>query len=122
MQIRCSVLARDRGFSKAMRRVRIKLQPLLDAFDAIELQHPIHEAILVGITDEKEPEFMEEVNNNDGFFQVLAGCSLRGSDAQLTEDVFAILLRAVRLCPFTTPDHATLEELFTRLRPRVLGS
>lgn len=121
MQLRFSVLARNRTFSKAMRRVRVNIQPLLDAFEATELKHPIHEAILVGITDDKGPEFFEEVANNDGFFQVLAGCSQRGTDDDLTEDVFNILQRAVRVCPFATPDHEEFEGLFARLRPLVLG-
>ena len=77
MQLRFSVLARDRRFSKAMRGVRGKLQPLLDAFEETELE--------------------------------------------LTEDVFAILHRAMRLCPFATPDHDTFEALFDRLRPTVLS-
>jgi len=37
MQLRFSVLARNRAFAKAMRRVRTKLQPLLDAFEATPL-------------------------------------------------------------------------------------
>lgn len=105
-----------------MRRVRTKLQPLLDAFEATALDHPIHEAILVGITDDKGPEFFEEVENNDGFFQVLSGCRQRDTDSELTEDVLEILHRAVRTCPFATPDHDKFEALFARFRPLVLGS
>lgn len=121
MQLRFSVLARNRAFSKAMRRVRTKLQPLMDAFGSVELEHPIHEAILVGITDDQPPKFFEEVENNDGFFQVLAGCSHRGGDDELAEDVFEILQKAMRLCPFAKPDHETFEALFERLRPTVLS-
>ena len=69
MQLRISVLARDRGFSKDMRSVRARLKPLLAAFEAIELDHPIHEAILVGITDDKGAELFEQVENNDVFFK-----------------------------------------------------
>ena len=122
MQLRLSVLARDRAFSKAMRRVRTRVQPLLDAFEATVLDHPIHQGILVGITDDKGTEFFEEVENNDGFFQVLSGCILRGTDDELTEDVLEIIHRAVRICPFATSDHDKFEELFARIRPLVLGS
>ena len=122
MQLRFSVLARDRSFSKAMRRVRVQLQPLMDVFEGVELDHPIHEAILVGITDDQGPEFFEEVENNDGFFQVLAGCSLQSTDEALAEVVFDILHRATMACPFVTPDHEKFEALFDRLRPTVLGS
>jgi hypothetical protein len=105
-----------------MQRVRGRFQPLLDAFGATKLQHPIHEAILVGITDDKSSEFFEEVPNRDGFFQVLAGCDWRGDDSKLIEQVFSILERAVRSCPFSNPDHATLIELFERLKPRIVDS
>lgn len=117
MQLRFSVLLRDRAFSKAMRRMRPKLQPLLDAFAAAELENPIHEGILVGITDEKESGRIEEVENSDGFFQVLAGCKMRGGDAELTEDVIAILRDTVSRCPFARSDHDKLLELFDRHRP-----
>ena len=95
MQLRLSTLARSRAFSKAIRRVRPKFQPLLEAFETVELKHPIHEAILVGITDDRPPDFFEEVETNDSFFQVMAGCTLRGGDDELAEDVFEILLKAM---------------------------
>lgn len=122
MQLYLSVLARNRSFSKAMRRVRKKLQPLLDGFEATALEHPIYEAILVGITDDKGHEVFEEVKNDDGYFQVLAGCCGCGTDEQLAEDLFDILLRAVRQCPFARPDHEKFESLFARFRPLVAGS
>lgn len=121
MKLQFSIAARSRLFSKAMRRIDAKLQPLVDAFEAVELEHPIHEAILVLITDDKEPDFFEEVENNDGFFQVLAGCSHRGSDDELAEDVFEILRRATMLCPFATPDHESFAVLFEQLRSSLLN-
>lgn len=105
-----------------MRRVRSRIQPLLDAFEVTKLEHPIHEALLVGITDDKAREFFEEIENNDGFFQVLAGCSQLGTDDDVTRDVFEILEKAVRSCPFASNDHQRFEELFARMRPAVLGS
>lgn len=122
MQLRFSVLARNRTFSKAMRLVRLKIQPLLDAFEATELAHPIHEAILVGITDDKDAQYFEEIENNDGFFQVIAGCRQNGTIEEFARDVFEILQRAVRLCPFATPDRETFEDLFATFRPVVLAS
>lgn len=120
MQLRFSVLARNREFSKAMRRVRPKIQPLLDEFDATRLDHAIHEAILVGITDDKGPEFIQEVENGDGFFQVLAGCSQGGTDDELMAEVFDILQRSASLCPFAAPDRKKLEALFARSRRELL--
>lgn len=105
-----------------MSRVRTKLQPLLAAFEATELAHPIHDAILVGITDRERPDFFEEVQNDAGFFHVLAGCASRELDNELATDVFDILQRAVRLCPFATPDQEKLDTLFTCLRATVLSS
>jgi len=122
MDLQFSVAARNRQFSKAMRRIDAKFQPLIDAFKAVAVEYPIHEAILVLITDDKAPDFLEEVQNNNGFFQVVAGCSLRGSDDELTQDVFDILECAVRMCPFATPDHQAFSSLFERLRPTVLSS
>lgn len=120
MQLRLSVLARDRKFSRAMRRVREKIQPLLDAFKLVELRDPIHQAILVGITDDRKPGYFEEVENNDGFFQVLAGCKFNGSEDELTADVFDILNKAVSLCPFSLPDQKMFDSVFERMRSSVV--
>ena len=120
MKLRVSVAARNRPFSKAMTRIDKRFEQLYDAFQSVELDHPIHEAILVLITDDKEPGYFEEVENRDFFFQVIAGCRLRGSDDALAEDVLEILHRTVRTCPFATPDHDKFEVLFSRLRPLVL--
>ena len=60
---------------------------MLDAFEAVVMTDPIHEAILVGVTDDQPWDFFDEVENNDGFFQVLAGVELTGSDDELTQTV-----------------------------------
>lgn len=112
-------MARDRMFMKAMRRVREKLRPLFEAFEQVEMVNPIHQAILVGITDEKGNEFFEEVENDDGFFQVLAGCSTTAKDESLVQSVFEILLRAARACPFSVPDRAQFERVFEDHRPTI---
>ncbi|QDV16060.1 hypothetical protein Pan153_06810 [Gimesia panareensis] len=122
MQLSFSTIARHRTFSRAMDRIDTRFQPLLDAFQTVKLEYPVHEAILVGITDDKPPQFFEEIETSDGFFQVFAGCSLRGGDQELVADVFEILRNATRLCPFAAPDHETLEALFKRLRPAVVGT
>jgi hypothetical protein len=112
-------MARDRMFMKAMRRVRERLQPLLDAFEQVEMIDPIHQAILVGITDEKGSEFFQEVENDEGFFQVLAGCSATAKDDSLVQSVFEILLRAAKACPFSVPDRAQFERIFEDHRPTI---
>ena len=120
MKLEFSAIARDRSFDRAMRRVRPRLQPVLDAFERIELQHPIHEAILVGITDDKAPGFIEEIENNDGFFQVICGCSDSGSDNELLEAILGILRQSFRLCPFATSDHEEFEKLFAEMHQLIL--
>jgi hypothetical protein len=100
-----------------MRRTRNSLQPLMNAFSEVPLDHPIHSAILVGVTDDEGPDYFEVVPNDEGFFQVLAGCRIRGTDEALIHDVFDVLQRAVRLCPFAIPDHEKLDALFARLKP-----
>lgn len=116
MQLRLSVLARNRTFSKSMQRVRLSLQSLFDEFQGVALDHPIHEAILVGITDDKGPEFFEEVKNSDGFFQILSGCRQLGTDEELTKEVFEILRRVVEKCPFAVPDRERFAALFSRFQ------
>lgn len=120
MHLNYSTIARNRAFSRAMHRVDPLLQPLLAALEAVRLEHPLHETILVGITDDRPPQFFEEIENKDGLFQVLAGCSLRGGDEELVADVFEILRNAVRFCPFASQDHQAFEAIFIRLRPSIV--
>jgi hypothetical protein len=97
---------------KAMRRVRGELAPLLDGFAEAELVHAPFEAILVDITDDKGPEFFEEIPNSDGFFQVVVGCSMNSSDAELRANVVDILHRAVSACPLSPTDMLTVQKVF----------
>jgi hypothetical protein len=94
---------------------------LEEAFARTELVTPIHQAILVGVTDDKGPEFFEEVPNSDGYFQVLAGVHMPDSDSILTKEVFDILRRAARACPFSKPDHQTIQAVFEATESSVLG-
>lgn len=122
MKLLLSVLARDRQFSRSMRRVDSKLQPLFAAFESVEMIDPIHEAILVGVTDDQPAGFFQEVKNNEGFFQVLAGVRFTGADDELTEDVFDILRKASAACPFSHPDRETFDALFARMKLTVTGA
>jgi hypothetical protein len=112
MELSFGALARNRSFSKAMHRIRPRFDALLEAFGRTQLVNPIHQAILVGITDDKGPEFFEEVPNRDGYFQVLAGVDLPASDSILARQVFAILRRAAQTCPFSMPDQETIQSVF----------
>ena len=121
MNLMLSFAARDRKFSKAIIRIYQRIKPLEKAFTAVGMQCPIHEAILVMVTDDMAPGLMNEVRNVDGFFQISAGCELRDTDEELLADVFEILLKAVRLCPFVPADLEKFERLFEEYRPLILG-
>jgi hypothetical protein len=112
-------MARDRLFTKAMRRVRERLQPLLNAFEQVEMVNPIHHAILVGVTDDRGDQFFEEVENDEGFFQVHAGCTFSKNDDALVQSVYEILQRAAKACPFSIPDREQFERVFRDNRPTI---
>ena len=112
MELCLSVAARDRRFSRAIQRVRPRFEPLLDRVSKLELTNPIHSAILVGITDDNGSEHFREVPNDEGFFQVVAGCELQTSDGKLTRQVFEILRRATKACPLTPADQASVQAIF----------
>lgn len=102
-----------------MRRIRPEIEEHTRDFSAVVLQHPIHEAILVGITDDMLDSHWEEVPNGDGFFQVLAGFDssipLDGSaDAVLISSVLQKLSSAVIACPFSIPDQTSMRLLVHR--------
>jgi hypothetical protein len=61
MKLQFSVAARSRSFSKAMTRIDNRFRHVCNEFATVELTHPIHESILVLITDDKPPGFLEEV-------------------------------------------------------------
>jgi hypothetical protein len=93
----------------------------VEDFSTTDLVNPIHQAILVGITDDKGPEFFEEVPNREGFFQILAGVHLKRSDEELVKDVFDALRRAAMACPFSKPDHETIERVFEESEAKLTG-
>ncbi len=69
MELRLSVMARDRQFAKAMRRVRQRIQPLLDAFADVQMLNPIHKAILVGVTTTNLPRTFARLQTMTGSFK-----------------------------------------------------
>lgn len=117
MEVRLGSAARDRRFSRAMRRIRPGLQQVLNALWAVELQHPVFDAILIGVTDEHARGWYEEVPNSDGFFQVMAGCAPYTTDESLIDDVFQIIRSALILCPLAVPDRQALLEILDRNTP-----
>ena len=112
MEIGFGVAARERRFSKAMRRVRPRLGSLFDAIESTILSEPHPDTLLLGVTDEKKNDYFEIVPNQDGFFQVLAGLEMVDSEAELVDSVVAILHRAIRECPLSSKDRDRIEKVF----------
>jgi hypothetical protein len=114
MKLSWSTCARSRAWSKAIRRVRPRFDSLETAFAAVGLRNPIHEVILVGITDERGEDYFEEVPNSDGYFQVLVGFNASinlavENDRQLEVAVFRQLSRAILACPFARQDQESIK-------------
>ena len=113
MKLSISTCARDRRFTKAMRRIRPRFDALTKEFAETTMLDPIHDAILVGVTDDQPFGSFEEVPNNGGFFQVFAGCNL-DSDEELAKQLFQIVRRAIERCPFSIPDRQAFQALLGR--------
>ena len=113
MKLSWSTCARNRAWSKAIRRIRPAFDSLETAFAAVELRHPIHEAILVGITDEHGKDYYQEVPNADGYFQALVGFDPTiglgaENDRRLEIALFEQLSRVILACPFATTDRESV--------------
>jgi hypothetical protein len=124
MKVSLGVAARDRMFGKAMRRIRPAFAQLFAGIEAYVLSNPIYETLLIGITDDKGDEYLEEVPNNDGFFQVVCGCGTSWdsgpiSDADLQTLVLDRIQKAIDLCPLTVPDREGLMKLIEDWRGNV---
>jgi hypothetical protein len=109
MKLGWSTCARNRQWSKAMRRIRPRFDSLIAAFDALRLNHPDYEAILVGVTDDHPAEYLKEVPNADRFYQAIVGFDpLIGlgaeNDQMLAAALFRQLSRAILTCSFAATD------------------
>ena len=116
MRLSLSVAAKSNGFSKAIRRIRPKFSTLFAEFEAKELENPIHEAILLGISDSLKEEEIQVIPNKDGFFQVICGFGEQASLSPENDSKLEVMLlnkieNAIQLCPFSKPDKAAMLEL-----------
>ena len=117
MKLGLSIASDSRQFSRMMRRIRPRVQSLIDAFDSVDLRNPIHDALLVGVSNSLPADRCDVVPNDDSFFQLQIGwptnCDLSpdGDDANV-ELLVAILRRAAAECPFSEPDAVTIRSLF----------
>lgn len=104
MELNISVAARNRLFGKAVRRVYPALEELMRSFELKIPSRSESDAILVGLTDDKPDNYFVEIENSDGFFQVIAGCPLPTTDRKLIEAIAERVLRAVKECPMKDKD------------------
>lgn len=104
MRISISIAARDRQFSKNFRKIRPSFDIFFSEFAAVQLVNPIHEAILIGITDSESEEYFKTIPNKDGYFQILAGVKNTNELEDLKGKVLKIIQKAILACPFSSPD------------------
>ena len=113
MNIFLSVAAQDPHFSKMVRRIRPNFEPFFQAFSTVELVNPIHEAILIGLTDAKPSGYLEVIPNRDGFFQVIVGMTFPLSDIESKASLVSILEQVIQACPFSKPDKDRFQKLLS---------
>lgn len=104
MKLNIGVAARDRMFSKSMRRVRPQLDELGAALEAVKMLDPLQTSTLILVTDENEPGSLKVVSSNDGTFQVIAGCSPGLAEGDLKKELAAIVRKTVDASSFSSPD------------------
>jgi hypothetical protein len=121
MKLGISAAAESRNFSRKFHRARTKFGSLVEQFSQLKLINPIHDAILVGVTDSLPPSHFVEVKNTDGFFQILAGVDGELEQEKLEESIFSIIQRAIQACPFSTPDRHQFVDLALRWHEANLG-
>jgi hypothetical protein len=112
MDIRLGVIAKDRAFSKAVRRARALVEPVIASLAKVRLECPLWSAILVAITDDELPGSFREVPNSEGYYQVTAGCSWPQGDAELAQEILLVLRRTVTECGFALADCDALLKAF----------
>lgn len=69
MKILLSVGAENRHFAKNIRLVRPSFDSLFLAFSLVKMVDPIHDAILIGVTDAKSDGYFEIIPNKEVFFK-----------------------------------------------------
>jgi hypothetical protein len=114
MKISISIATGNRHYGKAMRRILARLEPLVEIVDGVELKDPSLKAILIGMTDDMDEDEFEEIENKEGFCQVLIGCNYNGDEEILLRDVFYRIMRTVEDAPLHHIDRDVLLALFER--------
>ena len=114
MKLVLGVAAENRNFGKVARRAVRVFDSLKAAFEQQTLTSPIHETLVVGLTDGMPANSIREIPNSEGVFQVMCGLgSWTGQQEDLTLErkMFGAVKRAIESAPFTAVDRAALTSL-----------
>ena len=120
MKISLSFAAKNPQFLKKIRRIRSDFEDFFDDFSLVDLTNPIHEAILIGVTDSRGDDFFEIIKNRDGYFQTLAGLDGFDDDAVLRKKLFLIVSKSILACPFSNPDRGKFHILLKKWEGEIM--
>ena len=101
MNLSMSIGTSNRFFGKAIRRIYPRLNIFMETFNEAVPSSQTCKAILVAITDDKPSDFMEEIPNSDGYFQVMFGCPYPSDDSILEFEVLKRMKKAIEICPMS---------------------
>jgi hypothetical protein len=116
MQIQLSIAARNRQFSRAMKRVRPLVQDKLNLIEELRLKNPTWDVVLLAITDEYDFDRLEIIPNNDDVLQIINGFPSaldlsQSNDANICSAVLQCVRNSVHECRLTPDDYAMIEAI-----------
>ena len=116
MQIRLSIAARNRQFSRAMRRVRPLVQAKLELIEELRLKDPTWDVVLLAITDEYDVDRLDIIPNNDDVLQIINGFPAaldlsQSNDANIISAVLQCVRNSVHQCRLTPDDYAMVDAI-----------
>jgi hypothetical protein len=119
MQIKLSIAARNRQFSRAMHRVRPAVQATLDLIETHSLTNPTWGVVLLAITDEYDSDRLDIIPNKDDVLQIINGFPSeldlsQGNDENLRLAVLQCVRNAIAECELTPRDFAAIDAILDR--------
>ncbi len=119
MQIKLSIAARNRLFSRAIQRVRPAVQEKLDLIEAHRLANPTWDIVLLAITDEYDSDRLDVIPNKDDVLQIVNGFPSeldlsQGNDDNIRLAVLQCVRNAIAECGLTPRDFAAIDAILGR--------
>ncbi|MGY8768462.1 MAG: hypothetical protein ACKVH8_08555 [Pirellulales bacterium] len=116
MEVRVSSASRNRAFSKAIQRIRPSIQIVLDEIGSTELENPTWSTLLIALTDDLEPEVLNEKSTDGGVLQLLAGFPALsdwspGNDQVIRQSILETIQKALIQCELTPADYERLKSM-----------